>query len=555
MKKKIIILITILILLGILPIGIQAAEKEEGVKQISAPHVNENYYYTGKDIIVIPDHEGYIIEGKQGKNEGNYQVKLVLKENYIWDDGTTQPKTYSWNIIKKVVNISKKIKPGGSPSYVEITSEGKTLADAELTRGSIDVDGKIAWLFPESTVVEVNKDYSWIFTPSDLNRYEIISGRIVLFPKTQEEDTSESENQGGSVSDNTGNNSGNNSGNGANTGNNSTNNTGNNSSANKPNNTTSGNTTTQQGGSTSGNTTNNKPNSTVSNNTVSNNGTTSNPNVTVSDNTTKPSTSTSGNTTNKKQETVSDNRTEQEKLIDNIKDKTTASLTSNKTQKKEDIRLEIRSTFPEEKITKDLKEEGINSSEQISEILKNAIKSSNSGVTGNYSNLYDVSLIYTKDYGTTWKTGTKDNFPSNGYLKVSIPVPGQLDPDLYDFAVAHMFSNDDFGRLPGEIELPEVQERTDPYGIHYLDFYVTGLSPIMVSWEESEIAEMNRTGSDITEISSENINLSEEIQSEEVNEEKEGIKTSDLIKLIVICAGLLIILILTVWVAKKIAWG
>lgn len=545
MKKKIVILFTILVLIGILPMGIFASEKEEVIKQIVKPQIQENYYYTGKDIQVIPEHEGYTIQGKQGKNEGSYQVKLVLKENYTWEDGSTEPVTYSWNIIKKTINVLQKIKPGGTPSYTLITSEQSTLADAALTKGSIEVDGKISWLFPETTIVEPNKDYAWIFTPTDLNRYEIISGRVVLFPKTEEEitDGSDTGNQDGSVSDNTG------GGSNTNTGNTNTGNTG---TTSKPNNTTSQNTTTKPNNTTSQNTTTNKPQSTISNNTTVSNNTTTTPNNTVSDNTTKPNNTTSQNTTNKKQETVSDNRTEQEKLIDNIKDKTTASLTGNKTQKKEDRRLEIRVTFPEEKITSDLKNKGINSSEQIAQILANAIKNSDSKVTGVHNHLYDVSLIYTKDYGNTWRTGTKEHFPQNGYLKVSIPIPGQLDPDLYDFAAAHMFSNDDFGQVPGEIELPEVYERTDSYGIHYLDFYVTGLSPIMISWEESDAVQVNEEGELAEGTESVSVN---DLQDGGSEEQEETIKKSDLIKLIVISAGFLGLIILTVWVAKKIAWG
>ena len=75
------------------------------------------------------------------------------------------------------------LKPKGEPTYTEITSDDRTLADANLEKGTITVEGKISWVFPESTKVEANKDYAWVFTPNDLNKYQIISGRVVLYKK------------------------------------------------------------------------------------------------------------------------------------------------------------------------------------------------------------------------------------------------------------------------------------------------------------------------------------------------------------------------------------
>ncbi len=461
------------------------------------------------------------------------------------------------NILKQNVQGNDKIKPKGEPSYTEITSEGKTLADANLEKGSITTEGKISWVFPDSTKVEPNKDYAWVFTPSDLNKYQIISGRVVLYKvEVKEEETDKKPTQGGSTSGNTtgGNqntgqtqkpDTGGSTGNNQNNQNNQNQGTGNGSVSNNTSNNNTNNTV-------SNNTTNNNTNNTVSsNNTVSNNNT-------VSDNKTdkKPESS-----NNKKPQTVSDNRTEQQKLQDNIKDKTTASLTNNKTVKKEDIRLEIRGTYPENKVSKELRNQGIQSVEEIEEKLKTAIRNHNPEFSESENNLYDVSLIYTKDYGATWNKGNKNNFPSDGYLKVSIPVPGQINPDNYDFAVAHMFTNNDFGKVPGEIEIPAVTERTDSYGIHYLDFYVTGLSPIMVSWKESSDSAASMEV-DSQEILSENengqqedVSLQEGETSVEGEQEQQELSKEAKIKLGLFIAGSLIFLILVLWIAKKIAWG
>ena len=128
-------------------------------------------------------------------------------------------------------------------------------------------------------------------------------------------------------------------------------------------------------------------------------------------------------------------------------------------------------------------------------------------------------------------------------------MPGQLDPDKYDFAVAHMFSNDDFGKVPGEIEVPEVIERTDEYGIHYLDFYVTGLSPIMVSWEDSAAIALNENAE------SENSSILTDIGETSDIHEEEPLSTQVKIKLAIAIAIGVIFTLLTLWIAKKIAWG
>ena len=79
--------------------------------------------------------------------------------------------------------------PTGEPKYIEITTEGQTLADAGLTLigSSISLtDGTLEWIddngnaLSGDTKVEVNKTYKWRFTPTDTN-YEILTGEIELY--------------------------------------------------------------------------------------------------------------------------------------------------------------------------------------------------------------------------------------------------------------------------------------------------------------------------------------------------------------------------------------
>lgn len=77
----------------------------------------------------------------------------------------------------------------GIPDYTGITTDGKTLKDADLriSGGSLHpTDGRLEWIddagnvLPDTTVVEVNKTYLWRFTPEDTN-YASLTGYIELY--------------------------------------------------------------------------------------------------------------------------------------------------------------------------------------------------------------------------------------------------------------------------------------------------------------------------------------------------------------------------------------
>ena len=87
-----------------------------------------------------------------------------------------------------VVTITKAM-PTGEPGYTEITSDGKTLADAGLTLTNSTLnpgEGTLEWIddegnaLKEDTRVEVNKTYRWRFTPVDDN-YDTLTGGIELY--------------------------------------------------------------------------------------------------------------------------------------------------------------------------------------------------------------------------------------------------------------------------------------------------------------------------------------------------------------------------------------
>lgn len=134
----------------------------------------------------IADTADYTVTGNSQTNAGDHTVTVALKDKATtaWADGTTTDKTYTFTI--------KQATPTGEPAYTKITTSGKKLSDAALTTtgGTFSVPGTVKWVddtgaaLPDTTTVEANKLYKWVFTPSDNTNYESINGSIKLWSKS-----------------------------------------------------------------------------------------------------------------------------------------------------------------------------------------------------------------------------------------------------------------------------------------------------------------------------------------------------------------------------------
>lgn len=87
----------------------------------------------------------------------------------------------------------------GTPGYTGITTDCKTLRDADLriSGGSLHpTAGRLEWIddagnvLPDTTVVEANKTYLWRYTPEDTN-YVPLTGSVVLYPVSNRGDISD----------------------------------------------------------------------------------------------------------------------------------------------------------------------------------------------------------------------------------------------------------------------------------------------------------------------------------------------------------------------------
>ena len=124
-----------------------------------------------------------------------------------------------------------------------------------------------------------------------------------------------------------------------------------------------------------------------------------------------------------------------------------------------------------------LKEIGLETPEAVKENIVEAIITANDQISNDHVEHYDVTLMYSDDGGETWVEANKDHWPEGGKLTIELPYPAGTD-SRYTFVVAHMFTTDDFGKTPGDVEFPEVTKTKT--GIR---FEVTGLSPISVGWD------------------------------------------------------------------------
>ena len=123
---------------------------------------------------------------EEGNVDVDHTVTVALKDKATtaWADGTTADKTYTFTI--------KQATPTGEPAYTKITTSGKKLSDAALTTtgSTLSVPGTVQWVddtgaaLPDTTTVEANKLYKWVFTPNDSTNYESINGSIKLWSKS-----------------------------------------------------------------------------------------------------------------------------------------------------------------------------------------------------------------------------------------------------------------------------------------------------------------------------------------------------------------------------------
>ncbi len=141
---------------------------------------------TGAVTYTITDVDGQATIDADGKltpvKVGTVKVKATKAEDANYNAITS---------AEVEITITKAT-PTGEPKYTEITTSGKTLADAALTLDGSTLKpntGTLEWVDdkgnarPGDTKVEANTTYKWRFTPTDAN-YKALTGSIELYHKS-----------------------------------------------------------------------------------------------------------------------------------------------------------------------------------------------------------------------------------------------------------------------------------------------------------------------------------------------------------------------------------
>ena len=152
---------------------------------------------TAKDIVVTYDGNSIPADKITGTADvaGTWKWKAGTAVTNVSDSG---PKTVvfkpadsvNYAEVEKTITVTiNRATPTGEPKYTEIKTGGKTLADAGLTTAdsNLSVPGTVKWVddtgyaLDINTKVEANKEYKWLFTPTNAN-YTTLTGTIVLYP-------------------------------------------------------------------------------------------------------------------------------------------------------------------------------------------------------------------------------------------------------------------------------------------------------------------------------------------------------------------------------------
>ena len=152
---------------------------------------------TARDIVVTYDGNPIPADKITGTADvaGTWEWKTGMAVTNVSDSGSKTvvfkpADSVNYAEVEKTITVTiNRATPTGTPTYTAITTGGKTLADAGLTTAdsNLSVPGTVKWVddtgyvLDINTKVEANKEYKWLFTPTNAN-YTTLTGTIVLYP-------------------------------------------------------------------------------------------------------------------------------------------------------------------------------------------------------------------------------------------------------------------------------------------------------------------------------------------------------------------------------------
>lgn len=133
-------------------------------------------------------------------------------------------------------------------------------------------------------------------------------------------------------------------------------------------------------------------------------------------------------------------------------------------------------------ITQALQKAGMTSVHQIREALYQQLLTQNNTVAAENTALYEMQLRIFRD--GKWTEAGLEDFPEEGQIIASVVAPEGSDPAKDSYYGVHMFSEDALGKKAGQTERLSIQTRTDAEGTVWLDFYMSGMSPVLIGWSD-----------------------------------------------------------------------
>ena len=124
---------------------------------IAIPNVKKDYIFNGSPFTFVPENSAYIVENGTQTNAGNYTVTVTLKDGYVWEDETTEVKTY-----KVVINPAKVVKPS-IPTTKVYTYTGFALGFDVDENDGYSITGITKAIEPGKYEAEItlNPNYIW----------------------------------------------------------------------------------------------------------------------------------------------------------------------------------------------------------------------------------------------------------------------------------------------------------------------------------------------------------------------------------------------------------
>ena len=155
-------------------------------KAVDVPVAKTGLVYNGKKQSGVEAGEGYSVDGGSATNAGDYDawVNLVDSWNYVWSDGTTDPKEIEWSIARAKVKVpaavtglvynGKKQTGVKSSKYYDVAYGGKS-KDAGEHYANVTLKDASNYVWASGDKNNCDREVKWYIAPLSNGTYYLNS--------------------------------------------------------------------------------------------------------------------------------------------------------------------------------------------------------------------------------------------------------------------------------------------------------------------------------------------------------------------------------------------